>query len=652
MALVDVESVTGPPAEPGLAKDEDRDTSALTFGRGAPLAVAFIAGCILLRIDDAYAAHHSTRGLVFTLFWIAQFIVFFPVALRVLSVRSSRSERIAILAAFALYQFVPKLLLDPNAPLYHDELSHWHQAESIFSVGHAFVFNSLLTILRSYPGLHILTVALQHFSALSTWRVGVIVVGVAHILIVLGIWYLLEAAGASGRVAAAGALIYALNPGFMYFDSQYAYESIALVFVVWTLALAMTSVRRYPSGYRVTLVILASAMALSCVVTHHISSYILTIALAFMAVGEYARQRRERSTGSFWGVATVTIVSAFAAAVWLFTVAIATLRYVTPHVQGGIRQVLAIIGQEQRARHLFTGSPVPLYERIATFATPVLIAVAAAGALWKLRRSEWRWRGAARGLSLFGLLYFVSLPMMLTAENEAARRSWTFTYIGLALLIAPFIVCLLEQMSTRISPMVASGTIAVALAVILVGNVTVQANAENRFPGPYVYGSDTRSLTNELLSSANWLRSNAGINNNVVAARDNGLAFGSTGAQNIARASRGFPVWELYFDKGLPSKTLLRDLRTSRYEYLVVDARMSKFHPGTGVYFVTDEPSTISLTPPTPEALDKFDHVPWATKIYSTDNLRIYRLDFSALNVCPAGPEVDSALAPGCKRSK
>src|SRR5207253_2959399 len=102
-------------------------------------------------------------------------------------------------------------------------------------------------------------------------------------------------------------------------------------------------------------------------------------------------------------------------------------------------------------------------------------------------------------LILFGLLYFPSLPVMLTeAGNEGARRSWAFTYIGLSLLIAPIIPWLLRR-AARWPHMekVTLGGVAAILSIMLVGNVSMQTNEYYRFPGPYVYGSDTRSTTAE-----------------------------------------------------------------------------------------------------------------------------------------------------------
>jgi hypothetical protein len=622
--------------------------------RAVGLAVAFVAGCVILRIDTAYAARHPTNGPVFHLFWVAQLIVLIPVTMRLFDAKTRRPERLALLCAFSLFEFVPKLLRDPGGPIFHDELSHWIQSEQISRAGRPFLFNSLLTILRVFPGLHTLASALHSIADVSTWHVALVIVAVAHVLVTVAVWHLVERTTHSTRIASVGALFYAFNPGFMFFDSQFAYESLAIVFFAWGVALAMSLdhpfrlERRRMGGILVT----AAVVVAACVITHHLTSYFLCIALSLMALGALLRRRANRATEPRGMLVLLACIAIASASLWLRFAASSTLDYLSPHLSGGISQVFRLIQREQSARRLFKQSPVPAYERIATFLVPALLFAFVVGAMLELRR---RWRtlpGRVLGLIAFGTLYFASLPTMFTGENEGARRSWTFLYLGLTVLLAPVFVKAFDRIARRFSRLGAGAVAVILAATFLAGNVTVQANAEARFPGPYEYGSDSRSITPELTASAEWLKQEAGAGNNVVAARDNGLAFGSFGEQQVSRASAGFPVWQLYFDRGLPSKQLLDELRTSKYRYLVVDRRMAEAHPLTGVYFVDGEPAAVSDNTPPVAALNKLDDLPWLAKIYSTDNLRIYRFAFSNLNACPALEALSPSLYPGCRKPK
>jgi hypothetical protein len=252
------------------------------------------------------------------------------------------------------------------------------------------------------------------------------------------------------------------------------------------------------------------------------------------------------------------------------------------------------------------------------------------------------------------MLYFLSVPILLTSQGEAAIRSWGDTYIGLAALIATLAYFVLPRFDRKRRGRVGVTVLIISiLVVVTVGNVHVQATVAYRFPGPYIYGSDTRSLTPELVSTADWLRSTAGRDQSVVADRDTGIALGTYGDESVAFASPGFPVWDLYFSTGLPPMRLIRELRSSGYHYLVVETEMYRLLPQVDFYFSTEEPGYGSRTKPPPRtALAKFSNLPWLTEIFSTQHYRIYRIDYSQLNACPTRPLLAAPLLPGCRSTR
>ena len=118
----------------------------------------------------------------------------------------------------------------------------------------------------------------------------------------------------------------------------------------------------------------------------------------------------------------------------------------------------------------------------------------------------------------------------------------------------------------------------VLLAIALVGGTVAGLNASYRFPGPFLYGSDARSVTPELLGASEWFSARFGIGNNIVTDRYTGLIFGSFGLQNVAFPSVSFPLYNLYLAKpGAPIEPafLLPDLALANYKYLIVDERMA-----------------------------------------------------------------------------
>lgn len=599
---------------------------------GASVWAGFFLGPLFLIAAYSYAATHNSDQLHYDLFWAGMLLAFVPSSLRLCMTRVPRAERIAIVSALGFFCYLPKLLLDPTAPLYFDELAHWRQSQALYQTHVLFQPNPMVSMARFFPGLHTLTVDLRYFTGLSTFQVGEVLVSLIHLLAVLGIFVLAEKSLGSSRVAGLAALVYTLNPAFMYFDSQYAYESLAIGSVIWTLVaiVHLQSDRRNRAGWLGAAALLSAA----CIVTHHLSTYFLTAIVLFIAAVTMVRYRRgAEQMHTAWLTLGLSVAVAAGAAAWAVTVAPAVGDYLGPYLTSGATQLAGILTQHQAPRALYAHSDVPGYERLSAVLSPLIMFAASLLGLvilWRRRPTN----SAGVALMVCGLLYFGSIPFMLTGmASEGARRSWALSYIGLALLVAPTVPWTLQRAQGARRSAVAM-VVASLLSIVLVGNVSMFVNAEYRFPGPYVYGSDTRSLDAELLGAVNWFRVTYGERRGVIADRDTGMAFYAGANERIAVASRQFPVWKLYFQTTTPDGTLFDAMRRGRYDFLVVDRRMSRLVPLTGVYLVRDEPGALHHTAPIPkQALAKFSHLPWAIKVYATSHLAIYRIDYGALRL-------------------
>jgi hypothetical protein len=145
-------------------------------------------------------------------------------------------------------------------------------------------------------------------------------------------------------------------------------------------------------------------------------------------------------------------------------------------VTTSVAEIMRMLHHAEHPRTLFALGTTPRYEQVCAFLcaflSPVIMAAAVVAALSLLRRQRPR-TSAAPALVLFGLGYFLSAPFMLTNYgNEGARRSWAFTYVGLAVLIAPVVPHLLQG-AVRWHPAgrtAARGAVVALLCVVLVGN--------------------------------------------------------------------------------------------------------------------------------------------------------------------------------------
>jgi hypothetical protein len=601
--------------------------------------LGLLAGTLLVAYAYANAATEFTGQAHYHFFWLGVLIFLIPAFLRLCSGQAGRAERLAIVAAVGLFNYLPKFLRTPQSPLFHDELAHWRQAELIYKTGRLFLPDPTVYISQYFPGLHTLTVALRYLTGLSTFQVATVILAVLHLVGLVGVFVLAERITHSSRTAAIAAFIYSLNPSFMYFDSEYSYESVAIIFFIWVLVAAVqmqavASHRRQQLAWGGVGLILAA----SCIVTHHLTSYTMVLALLLLtAVTAIRAMRGVESWVNVLATGLFTAAVTVGALAWLIFVAPEVIPYLTSPITTASDELSRIFLHKQASRTLFSQSTTPAYEHWSAFASLALAALGATLGMWRLRQESPR-SSARLALSLFGLLYFASLPLMLTgAGQEGARRSWAFSYLGLSILIAPALAWLLHWMAARRARRARSGGgigIAALLGVVLVGNVSMHTNELYRFPGPYVYGSDTRSTTAELLGTGRWFSATQGTNRNVVTDRYDGLVLSSFAFEWTSQAAYSFPVWELYFRNNLPSAFLLHELQSSDWRYMIVDQRMSQYLPHLSVYFERDEPDAVIRTRPlSPEALKKFEHLPWTIKIYQSDNLSIYRFNFAALHV-------------------
>jgi hypothetical protein len=164
-------------------------------------------------------------------------LIFALPAWRLLAPTPSRSERIYLLCLVGMACYLVKVLGSPLHFMYYDEFLHWRTADDILVTHHLFHGNALLPVSPFYPGLEILTNALSSVSGLDTFLAGVLVIGVARLVLILALFLLNERLLKSSRIASLAVLSYMANPHFLLFDAQYGYESLALPFVVLLLVL-------------------------------------------------------------------------------------------------------------------------------------------------------------------------------------------------------------------------------------------------------------------------------------------------------------------------------------------------------------------------------------------------------------------------------
>ncbi|HEX9336733.1 MAG TPA: hypothetical protein VF892_12645, partial [Pseudonocardiaceae bacterium] len=504
-------------------------------------------------------------------------------------------------------------------------------------------------IISRFPGLHIVVATISGSTGLSVWQSALVVLALAHVLTVLGAAVLGESLFGSVRAGMAVALVYSLNSSFLYFDTQFAYESLAIPLFVWCLAALAKAHNASERGERLGWTVAAAVIGGLTVTVHHLTALILVLVLVVVTAVTWFVARRGPV---LWSTVAVLAVTGGITGGWIVAVAPQTISYLSPYLGGGLSQLLHLFAGSGGGRTLFSASTEPGYERLLAFGAPVIIGVLAlivvVPKVWRARRERWsRWRAALAqpgeqwspmrtALSGFGLVYFPSVLFILIQSGaEGARRSWAFSYLGLAVLVAPAALAIWDRVRWRqLWRTITSYVAAFALwATMLVGNVAAGLDESYRFPGPFVFGSDTRSLTPELLAAATWFQQHIGGGVRIVTDRYTGLGFVLDADSWTASPSAGFPAYDLFFRATPPSDDLVGELASSDYEYLVVDKRVTTELPAVGSYFEPDEPFTSAYPRPIPAAnIGRYASRPWTTKVFESDHFVIYRFDFNAIH--------------------
>lgn len=600
----------------------------LAFG-----ALALLPAAGVSLIAQAYVAAPTSRdNSYFLVFWLGMALGYVPPIVLMTIRRNSRGLRQLAVAALGLFSFVPKYLRNSEGPLYFDEWAHWTQINDVVREGHLYLPSDQVPIIQYYPGLHTLAASLVQVTGVSSWTMGVCVIAAAHVLAGIAAFLIAETM-LSSRAAGVAAAVYMSNAAWVYFDSQMAYESLGVTFVLWTLYFAARLYQARVVADRLRWAVLMTLCGLVCLLTHHLSTYLLTgilfICLFVLMLGSVVVSLRARRAQGFevaWLVLPSAVVSVSLAA-YIRLVAPSTSQYLGSSGVSAVLQLFDLLsglgGSSGAGRTPFGGSQSPAYERYAAYLAPVIVALVIAVHLFTSKgfTADHR-RGLAMPMAWIASGYVASLPLVLTASgSETARRSWAFTYLGVAIVVATVVGRSWIRRRRLTGVLLALG-----LPVLVVGNLAAGQNVPYRFPGPYIYGSDTRSLTRNMEAAATWWGQVRTPGSGVVAERFNGVLYQSQPDATLATSQLG-PVWDFMLQPTPILDQFARDLAYNRFDYVVIDKRITTALPLIGSYFSTDDPAEKRTAPVDRAVIERWLSSPYTTRVYDSSQITLYRLD-------------------------
>lgn len=626
----------------------------LTLFAALLTVIAVIAGAAFIAESFAVGATGKNRNLMFLLFWGGMLLGSIPLLLWMINRSSTPVSRSVALSGLAGLMTLPKILRSPFTPLFHDEYAHLRAVEDILSTGLPGGFNSIVTPVPDFPGMHAVTAWLSSITALSSWTSALVIIAIAHIVGLIGIYVLLSVLGVSYRGAAVGAAVYATNANYMFFHAQFGYESLGLPLVIWGLIVAVYAIRS-PRPRKWILVAAIGPLSYAIAAIHHLSAVGFALTLLIIAIytslhSVFVRKYRHALTS--WMILAV-------ASVFIYIRFIPTLsllaEYLGSPASRGTTQLQEIANQfvgrgsdSPNSRTLFEESKLPLYEQIASFGATLIIGVAVATMiiLWFLKKigktTVWivpEGSPVRNAFLMFTILYLASVPFILTSGGaEGARRSWGYSFLGVALLFA----ILFDMLDTRNAAIgrgknsyISTASFVALWSILLVGGVAAGVNETYRFPSPQTKVSDLTASTDEAVAIGQWVRENVERDSWVAADRYVGMQIASTGMAQVVPASPSFPYWDVYWKTEAPSISLLAGMNAFGVQFIVVDQRMEQEVPENGYWFAGGEPRYPRggvLPPAEPNSLAKFDNLSIFTKVFSTENYRIYRVNYEIYN--------------------
>src|SRR6185437_1935384 len=259
-------------------------------GRHYVVAAVAFAICVLggmAALVHSYLIAQTTLSnqAEFAWFWAGMILLVLPLAVVITRRTTPPAVRTALLTLYGGVSYAPKLLRNPASPLYHDEFAHWRATFNILSTGKLFQPDPIIQVIARYPGLHATTAALVHATGLTIWQAATLLLVILHVSLVLGIATLAQSLGLSSRTASVAAVLYGLNSSFLYFDTQFAYESMAITLVVWALVAYVRAVRAQPGRGRAAWSTLTVVLGAGTVITHHLSMITLVSMMLLTSAG-------------------------------------------------------------------------------------------------------------------------------------------------------------------------------------------------------------------------------------------------------------------------------------------------------------------------------------------------------------------------------
>lgn len=578
------------------------------------VAIGVFVSCAGYAAGRAGDGPHTGSGIA--LYWFGQLMIVTPIAGRLLSRRPlSNGDIVTLISVLTIAEYILKCTYSPLGFAFNDEFLHWRGTTNMLESGQLFELNYGLPIGTHYPGIEEVTSALISATGLSVFEAGLVVAGIAHILYVLFLYLAFVVGIRSHRIAGIAVLLYFAAPSLTSFNSMFIYETLALAFLAMCIVAGLRSAIERSPQVRRRWFIVAVLSIFATVITHHVTSYMLTAFLILVAIA--SRLTGSRNTAMRFGL--LAAISAVSVIGWIALIAPDTVSYFAPTV-GTFTQALQGLasGEASSAAKSTTSSPMGnLVLQIATLLLLTALIATGSWQAWKRHRRHPWIIGMMIG-ALLGWGASIGIRVATSDGQEIAGRAATYVYIPVAVIAALALTKLVNS-----APMRRRGA---AVTVVVVSTVTALlinglANgwppSWERLPGPHEVSSFEASVDPQEVAIGYWSLKELGPGN--VIASDQGIypvltGYGNQNPQQQVSLFYSTPTWTQAVSSGASSLNI---------QYVETDTRLTTSLPPSGNYF-TDQPAATSKVPLA--NLTKYNHIEGVARVYDDGTINFYDL--------------------------
>jgi len=563
------------------------------------------------------AGQGPNTGSGIALYWFGQVMIVVPIAGRLLSRRPlSNGAIVTLISVLTIAEYILKCTYDPLGFAFNDEFLHWRGTTNMLQSGQLFELNYGLPIGTHYPGIEEVTSALISATGLSVFEAGLVVAGIAHILYVLFLYLAFVVAIRSHRIAGIAVLLYFAAPSLTSFNSMFIYETLALAFLAMCIVAGLRSAIERSPQVRRRWFIVAVLSIFATVITHHVTSYMLTAFLILVAVA--SRFTGSRNTAMRFGL--LAAISAVTVIAWIAFIAPETISYFSPTVGTFTQAIQGFTSGTGSTAKAPSATSSPLGNLTLQIVTLLLLTILIAIGSWQAwkrhRRHPWI-IGMMIGATL-GWAASVGIRIATADGQEIAGRAATYIYIPVAVIAALALTRLVNSAAMRRwGTVVGTAVVAAVSALLINGLANGWPPSWERLPGPHEVASFEASVDPQEVAIGYWSLKELGPGN--VIASDQGLypvliGYGNQNPQQQVSLFYATPTWTVQVAGAASGLNI---------QYVETDTRLTTSLPPSGNYF-TDQPVVTGKVPLA--NLTKYNHIEGVARVYDDGTINFYDL--------------------------